>query len=230
MTKERVVDCIADIGIIPGIRVSCSDDALFAVEALCAGGIPIVEIAMTAPDAAEVLADVRSVHPEVVVGAGEVRNSETAQRCIDAGAMFISSPGIDAEIIKVTHTANLAAIAGALTPTEVMHAQRVGADFVRIFPCAQVGGPPYIRAIRGPFADVRLIAAGGVGQGTITDYILAGASAVGIARELIEPGAIERRERARIRELSRRFTQAVQKARKEQRTLPSSRPVALLSR
>jgi 2-dehydro-3-deoxyphosphogluconate aldolase/(4S)-4-hydroxy-2-oxoglutarate aldolase len=212
--KEQAVRCIEEIGIIPGIRVACAEDALFAAEALCAGGIPIVEITMTVPSSAEVLAEVASKHPEVIAGAGTVWDVEMAHRCVDAGAMFLTSPGVDAEVGEFARKRNLVAITEALTPTEALRAWKAGADFVRIFPCSLVGGPLYIKALRGPHPEVRFIAAGGVNQITVADFILAGASAVGILSDLIHPEAIQCRQRERIRELSRRFVRMVKQARK----------------
>jgi 2-dehydro-3-deoxyphosphogluconate aldolase/(4S)-4-hydroxy-2-oxoglutarate aldolase len=215
MTREQVAARIEEIGIIPGIRVSSSADALFAVEAVCSSGIPIVEVMMTMPGAAEIIAQVASKYPDVVVGAGTVWDVEMAHRCVDAGAAFVTSTGISVEVVEFTRKNDRVAIPGALTPTEVMRAWTAGADFVKIFPCAQMGGPSYIKALRGPFPEIRFIAAGGVNQNNVADFILAGAFAVGIGRDLIQPAAIQRRERDWIRELSRRYVNMVQQARKD---------------
>lgn len=206
---------IEEIGIIPSLRVSSSADALFAVEAVWSAGIPIVEVTMTVPGAREIITEVASKHPDVVVGAGTVGDVEMARRCVDAGAAFVTSTGISVEVVEFTRKSNLVSIPGALTPTEVMHAWTAGADFVKIFPCEQMGGSSYIKALRGPFPEIRFIAAGGVNQNTVADFFLAGASAVGIGRDLIQPAAIQRRERDWIRELSRRYVQMVRQARTE---------------
>jgi 2-dehydro-3-deoxyphosphogluconate aldolase/(4S)-4-hydroxy-2-oxoglutarate aldolase len=215
MTREQVIARIQEIGIIPGIRVSSADDALFAVEAICSKGIPIVEITMTVPGAVEIIAEVASKYPDAVVGGGTVWDVEMARQCIDAGAGFVTSPGLNVAIVEFARKSGVVAIPGALTPTEIMQAWQAGADFVKIFPCTPMGGPSYIKALRAPFPDVRLIAAGGVNQSTAADFILAGASAVGIGRDLVQPAAIQRRERSWIRELSGRFVNIVQQARRE---------------
>ncbi len=141
--------------------------------------------------------------------------SETARACVDVGAAFITSPGFDAEIVDFTVKHNVAAIPGALTPSEVMRAHKAGADIIKIFPCAQVGGPEYIRALRSPFPRVALIASGGVNQQNAGQFIRAGATALGIRGELIPPEAIERRDENWIHELAGRFRAIVERARAE---------------
>jgi 2-dehydro-3-deoxyphosphogluconate aldolase/(4S)-4-hydroxy-2-oxoglutarate aldolase len=141
----------------------------------------------------------------MLVGAGTIMDTEMARKCVDAGAGFLTSPGLDPAIIEFAAKKDIAVLAGALTPTEVIAAWRAGSDFVKVFPCAQVGGDSYIRALRGPLPHVPLIAAGGVNQLTAANFILAGANAIGVGTELIPTEAIERRQPARIRELAQRF-------------------------
>ena len=140
MTKQEVCRIIRDVGIVPAIRVGNTDDAFFAAETVISAGIPIVEITMTVPGALEIVEGLRKRHPEAIVGAGTVLDVETARRCLSAGALFITSPGLDEQIVKAAVEAGVAAIPGALTPTEVMAAIRAGADIIKIFPCSQVGG------------------------------------------------------------------------------------------
>jgi 2-dehydro-3-deoxyphosphogluconate aldolase/(4S)-4-hydroxy-2-oxoglutarate aldolase len=213
MNKGNVRSVIEQIGIIPAIRVSSPDDALFAAEAVSSSGIPIVEVTMTVPGAVEVISELTRNNPELVVGAGTVLNLEIARRCLDAGAKFMTSPGLDLEIVDFAVKQETVVFPGALTPTDVMAAWKAGSDFVKIFPCAQLGGPSYIKALKSPFPDVPFIAAGGVNQENTIDFILAGAIAIGVGRDLIQPHAIERREREWIRELSRRFLHKVHDAR-----------------
>jgi 2-dehydro-3-deoxyphosphogluconate aldolase/(4S)-4-hydroxy-2-oxoglutarate aldolase len=146
-----------------------------------------------------------------------VLDLENARRCLDAGAKFLTSPGLDLEIVDFAVKQNTAVFPGALTPTEVMAAWKSGSDFVKVFPCAPLGGPNYIRALKTPFRDVPLIASGGVNQHNTTEFILAGAVAIGVGRDLIQPDAIERRERDWIRELSHRFLHMVKEARSRRR-------------
>jgi 2-dehydro-3-deoxyphosphogluconate aldolase/(4S)-4-hydroxy-2-oxoglutarate aldolase len=217
MNKETVRSLIEQIGIIPAIRLSSTQDALFAAEAISSTGIPIVEVTMTVPGATKVISELARNHPEVAVGAGTVLNLENARRCLDAGAKFLTSPGLDLEIVEFALKQNTVVFPGALTPTDIITAWKAGSDFVKVFPCAPLGGPNYIKALKAPFPDVPLIAAGGVNQDTATEFILAGAIAIGVGRNLIQPDAIERRERDWIRELSRRFLHMVQEARSQRR-------------
>jgi 2-dehydro-3-deoxyphosphogluconate aldolase/(4S)-4-hydroxy-2-oxoglutarate aldolase len=211
--KEEVLAKIREIGIMPGIRTSSAEDGRFAAEAIAKGGIPIVEITMTVPNAIDVISDMVRNAPNLVVGAGTVLDLETARRCLDAGVGFLTSPGLDLKIVEFAVKENILIIAGAMTPTEVITAWKAGSELVKVFPCAPIGGPAYIRALRGPFPQVPMIAAGGVNQETAADFILAGAAALGIGGRLIPKVAIEHREPDRISELARRFLRIVQTAR-----------------
>ena len=215
MDKEEVRAKIQDIGIVPAVRTSSAEEARFAAEAVAKAGIPIVEITMTVPGAIDVISDLLRNAPDVIVGAGTILDLETARLCLKAGAKFLTSPALDLEIVKFAVRENVLMMAGALTPTEVVTAWKAGSGFVKVFPCAQVGGDSYIRALRGPLPQVSLIAAGGVNQQTASGFILAGASALGIGGELIPRAAIEQRQPERIRELARRFLHVVKAARKQ---------------
>ncbi len=170
---------------------------------------------MTVPGAIEVISYLLKNLPDVIVGAGTILDLDTARRCVGAGVQFLTSPGLDLEILKFAAKESLPMMAGALTPTEVITAWKAGSDFVKVFPCAQVGGDSYIRALRGPLPQVPLIAAGGVNQQTAGNFILAGAVALGIGRELIPKEALQQRQEGRIRELARRFLNYVKTARSQ---------------
>jgi len=215
MTKDEVCRRIRTIGILPAIRVPSAEDALFAANQMFKWGIPIVELTMTVPGATGVIKELARTTPQLIVGAGTVLDCETAQACLDAGAAFITSPGLDVDIVEFTVRNKVAAIPGALTPSEVMRAHKAGADMIKIFPCAQVGGPAYIKALKGPFPHVPFIASGGVNQQTAADFIRKGAAALGIRGELIPPNAIERRDENWIHELTGRFLGLVQHTRVE---------------
>jgi 2-dehydro-3-deoxyphosphogluconate aldolase/(4S)-4-hydroxy-2-oxoglutarate aldolase len=199
MKKNEVRFRIEEIGIIPAVRLSSADDALFAVEAVASGGIPIVEVTMTVPGALEVIENLAHNGLGVIVGAGTVLDIEAARRCLGAGAMFLTSTGLDLEMVDFAVKQEVVVFPGVLTPTEVMMASKAGVDFVKIFPCSQLGGPAYIKALKAPFPQVPLIASGGVNQRTAADFIVAGAVAVGIGGDLIQPDAIKCRERDWIR-------------------------------
>lgn len=213
MTKEEVRHRIDAIGIVPAVRLRTAEDARFATQAVCRGGISIVEITMSTPGALEVIADLAKNDPQLVIGAGTLFDTETAARCLDAGAKFLTSPGLDLQIVEFGVKRDVAVLAGALTPTEITKAWKAGSDFVKVYPCSLVGGDKYIKALKGPFRHVSLIAAGGVNQVTAASYILAGASAIGVGGELVPEEAIRLRQEERIHELARRFVGFVTKAR-----------------
>lgn len=212
-SRDAIRARIEQIGIIPAIRLSSAEDALFAAEAITSAGIPIVEVTMTVPGAMNVIHELVREHPQMIVGAGTVLDVMAAQRCLDAGASFLTSTGLDLEVVEFARKKGVVVFPGVLTPTEVITAWKAGSDFVKVFPCAQVGGPAYIKALKAPFPELRLIASGGVTQNSAPDFIHAGAVALGIGQNLIQPQAIQNRERDWIRELGRRFLRMVQEAR-----------------
>jgi len=213
MTSNEVRKRIHEIGIVACARVRVPEHARFAAETLYSGGIPIVEIPLTLPEAPEVVEDLVNRYPDLIAGTGTVLDEESARRSIDAGARFITSPGLIPEVVAYARKADVVVFPGALTPSEVIAAWNGGADFVKIFPAAAEGGPGYIRAIKVSLEQIPLIATGGVNQLTAFDYILAGASAIGVGGELVPKDALLHRQGDRIRELSRRFLIMVKEAR-----------------
>ena len=213
MKKEEVHARIEEIGVVPAVRVSSADEARFAAEAVSRGGIPIVEITMTVPGAIEVISHLLKQIPEMIVGAGSVLDVETARRCLDAGAQFLTTDGLDLGVVEFAVKQHVVVFPGTLTPTEVITAWKAGSDFVKVVPCAQLGGESYIRALRGPLPQVPLIAAGGVNQQNAFNFILAGAVALGIGGELIPSDALRHRQTDRIAELARRFVGFVKSGR-----------------
>ena len=213
MTREEARDRIEEIGIIPGVRVTSKDDALYAAETVYNAGIPVAEITMTVPGALQVIETLAKRLPDMVVGAGTVLDLETARRCVDAGAKFLTSTGFVPEVVALALDSNILAIPGALTPTEVITAWKAGADFVKIFPAAPMGGDQYFRSLKLPLPQVSLIAAGGVSQLTATNFILAGASALGVGTDLLPREAVRTHQDQRIHELARRFLGYVQDGR-----------------
>ena len=213
MNKKEVRERILEIGIVPVVRANSPAEAAFAANAVTRGGIPIVEITMTVPGAIGVIAELARSAPEVLVGAGTVLDVETARRCLDAGAQFLVSPGLDVETVQLAAKEKIVMMAGALTPGELMAACKAGADFVKIFPCSQVGGASYIKALKGPFPNVPLVPTGGVNLDTVSNFIAAGAAALGVGGELIDRNAMQTGDSAIIENLARRFVEAVQSAR-----------------
>jgi 2-dehydro-3-deoxyphosphogluconate aldolase/(4S)-4-hydroxy-2-oxoglutarate aldolase len=213
MNRQEVCARIQEVGIMPSVRVAEAELALFAAETVYEAGIPVVEITMTVPNAVEVIAQLTQNYPAFIVGAGTVLDAETAERCVDAGAQFITSPGLVPDVLEYSLDKNVVAIPGALTPSEVIAAWKAGADFVKIFPCAQLGGDQYIRALKVPLPQIPLIASGGVNQLTAANFIFAGAASIGIGSELMPRKALLTRQDQWIRELARRFIEAVRNAR-----------------
>jgi 2-dehydro-3-deoxyphosphogluconate aldolase/(4S)-4-hydroxy-2-oxoglutarate aldolase len=215
MTIDSVIRRIGEIGIIPVIRAANVEEAIRAVEAICQGGIPIVEITMTVPNAPSVIRDVVRRHgSKVLVGAGTVLSTEQAKLCMDAGAQFLVSPGLSPAVISFAQTRDALAIAGALTPTELMNAQSSGARLIKIFPCGNVGGPKYLKSLKAPFPDAALIPTGGVNISNAADFILAGAFALGIGADLIDTIALRDGDLPKISRAASELVQAVQSARK----------------
>ena len=213
MNKQEVRKRIEEVGIIPSIRVSTTEDAMFAAEAVASGGIPILEVTLTVPEAIRVIGQVVKRAPELIVGAGSVHDPDTAQRCLDAGARFLSSDGLDQDTVRFAVQKDVVVIPGTLTPTGIINAWKLGPEFVKVVPCGHIGGDSYIRDLKAMFPQIPLVAAGGVNQRTAFNFILAGATALGIGGELIPREAIRRRQSSRIAELSRRFLEAVSNAR-----------------
>jgi 2-dehydro-3-deoxyphosphogluconate aldolase/(4S)-4-hydroxy-2-oxoglutarate aldolase len=215
MDKHAVRERILQIGIVPVVRASSSAEARTAAEAVCKGGIPIVEITMTVPGAVDVIRELakHSSPEELLVGAGTVLNPEQAQRCLDAGAQFLVSPGFNAKTVALAAAERRLMMAGALTPTEVIAAWEAGSDFVKVFPAGNVGGPKYIKALKGPLPDVPLIPTGGVNLQTAAEFLEAGAAALGIGGELVHPGHLRSGNTEAIVDAARTFVAIVQEAR-----------------
>jgi 2-dehydro-3-deoxyphosphogluconate aldolase / (4S)-4-hydroxy-2-oxoglutarate aldolase len=203
MNVDAIIRRIGEIGVMPVIRAANADEALRAVEAVHAGGISIVEITMTVPDAPRILREVARASSEFLVGAGTVLTAQQAEICIEAGAQFLISPGLAPEVILAAAKHNVLAIAGAFTPSEVMAALQFGTDVIKIFPCSSGGGPSHLKALRGPFPHCRFIPTGGVSLKNAEEYFAAGAFALGIGGELADLAALRRNEAHRITEAAK---------------------------
>jgi len=198
---------------LPSVRVTSQDLAQFAAETVYSAGIPIVEITMTTPGALDVIDYLAKRYPDLAVGAGTVLDDALARQAIDAGARFLTSPGLVPEVVAYAKNALVTVLPGALTPTEIIAAWKAGSDFVKIFPTGHVGGIHYVRALKVPLPQIPLIASGGVNQLTASDFILAGATAIGLGGELLPKEALHFRQVDRIHELASRFLAMVRDAR-----------------
>ncbi|WP_437840437.1 bifunctional 4-hydroxy-2-oxoglutarate aldolase/2-dehydro-3-deoxy-phosphogluconate aldolase [Sorangium sp. So ce1153] len=214
MNREQVVRWIEEIGIVPVVRASSGALAVRAGRALRAGGIEVLEITMTVPDALGVMHEIASkMGSHVLVGAGTVLTADAARGCIEAGAQFIVSPGLNLEVIRVAQELGKAVFPGALTPTEVITAWNAGADAVKVFPCSAMGGAKYLRALRGPLPHVKMLPTGGVNLTTARDFIEAGAVALGVGGELVDAAALEAGQDEVLTERAREYLSVIRAAR-----------------
>jgi 2-dehydro-3-deoxyphosphogluconate aldolase/(4S)-4-hydroxy-2-oxoglutarate aldolase len=215
MTKQEVLSQITEIGIVPVIRAPSTDLALRAVEAVLEAGVSVLEITLTVPDALTLInsLSIRFEH-RAILGAGSVLTAESAQQCADAGAKFIVSPGLNVEMVEAMKRRETLMVAGALTPTEVMAALAAEADLIKVFPCSALGGARYLKALRGPLPQVKLIPTGGVNADTAADFIRAGATALGVGSELVDMVALQAGKDDEITRRARTLVRIVQEARR----------------
>jgi len=214
MTKDEVRQKILDVGIVPVVRAASAAQAVLAAESVTAGGIPIVEITMTVPGAIEVIGRLAgAMGGHVLIGAGTVLDAETAARCLDIGAEFLVSPGFDPATVQLARSRGKLVMPGALTPTEVIAAYKAGADFVKIFPCGNVGGPAYIKSLKAALPQIPMIPTGGVNQTTAAEFLRAGASALGIGGELVSRAELEAGNGAALTAAARRYAAIVREVR-----------------
>jgi len=215
MNSKEVREKIEKIGIVPCARVTVPDQAIYAAQTLYEAGLPVVEITLTLNEAPQVIERLATQFADLVVGAGTVLDAASAQRSIDAGARFITCPGFIPEVVACASKAGVVVFPGALTPSEVIAAWKAGADFVKIFPAATVGGPHYVRALKVPLPQIPLIVTGGVNQLTAADYIRSGASAIGVGKELLPKDSLVHRQTNRIELLASRFIKMVSEGREQ---------------
>jgi 2-dehydro-3-deoxyphosphogluconate aldolase / (4S)-4-hydroxy-2-oxoglutarate aldolase len=214
MTIDDVIRRIREVGIVPVIRAATVEEAALAVEAISAGGIPVVEITMTVPNAISVIREVAEQYGnKILIGAGTVTTEEQAESCLQAGAEFLVSPGFAASVLEVAKAAGRLAIPGALTPTELMTAQNHGARLVKIFPCGNVGGAKYLKSLKGPFPNASLIPTGGVNAANAAEFIHAGAFALGVGADLVDATALREGNLKKITLAAQELVHAVNSAR-----------------
>src|SRR5216683_1279511 len=218
MTKDRILSSIIEIGIVPVVRTSSAEGAIKAIDAIYRGGIRAAEITMTVPGAIYALEKVADQFGDkIVLGAGTVLDPETARACMLAGAEFFVTPSLKLSTIEMVKRYSKVICPGALTPTEVLTAWDAGADIVKIFPCGNVGGAKYIKALKGPFPQIEMIPTGGVNLDTTGDFLKAGACAVAVGGELVDAQTIKEGRFDVIEERARQYLAAVAKARAEMR-------------
>lgn len=210
-TKER----IEQLGIMPVLRARSAEEGRALVEALVAGGIVAMEVTMTVPGAVDLQRTLKQEYGErLLLGSGTVTTAEQAVATIEAGAEFVVSPSFHADVVEVTREMGKVSIPGALTPTEVITAWRAGADFVKVFPCSAMGGASYLKSLLAPFPELRLIPTGGVTVQTAADFLKAGARALGVGTDLVNPKAIAEGKPETVTQTARAYVEIIEKFRR----------------
>jgi 2-dehydro-3-deoxyphosphogluconate aldolase/(4S)-4-hydroxy-2-oxoglutarate aldolase len=214
MSALKTLQAITEAGIVPVVRAPSADLALQAVEAIYQGGVRAAEVTMTVPGAVGVLEKLAARFAgKMVMGAGTVLDPETARVCMLSGAEFVVAPSLRIATIEMCHRYSIAVFPGALTPTEVLAAWEAGADAVKVFPCGNVGGAKYIKALKGPFPQIEMVPTGGVNLETIGDFLKAGACAAGVGGELVDVASMKQGRFDVLEERARQFLAAIAKAR-----------------
>jgi len=213
MSRETTLDRILEGGIVAVVRSESSEPLVNVIRALAEGGVTAAEVTFTVPDAVEVIRKVRrEVGDTVVLGAGTVLDPETARAAMLAGAEYIVSPTVNLDVIRLCRRYGKVAMPGAFSPTEILTAWEAGADVVKVFP-ADVVGPSYLKALRGPLPQIRLMPTGGVDLTTAESFLKAGACCLGVGSALVDPKAIASNDFARIRDLASQYAAVVRRFR-----------------
>lgn len=212
MNKQEVLKFIKREKLIPVIRAATAGEAVQAVEILASSGIKIFEITLTTPGAVELIRELGGAGgSQILIGAGTVLSRANAEKCVEAGAKFIVSPSFDAETIEFCRANEIAAMPGALTPTEISKAWQAGADCVKVFPCEAMGGAKYLKALKSVFPHIEMMPTGGVSLETIADFLESGAFAVGVGADLVDVKAIREGGLEIIAEKARKYLEIVKK-------------------
>jgi 2-dehydro-3-deoxyphosphogluconate aldolase/(4S)-4-hydroxy-2-oxoglutarate aldolase len=214
MEQSETKSWIENLGVMPVLRARSAKEGHALVEALLAGGITVMEVTMTVPGAVGLLRELKKEHGnKLLLGSGTVTDAAQAEETIDSGAEFVVSPSFHPEVVEKTKRMGKVSIPGALTPTEVITAWRAGADYVKIFPCSAMGGAPYLKALLAPFPELQLIPTGGVTLQTAADFLKAGARALGVGTDLVNPKAIEEGTPEKVTDTARAYLDIVAKFR-----------------
>ena len=214
MEKREILDRMISEGLIPVIRVSSAQEAIDVADAIKEGGVSLIEVTMTVQGAIDAIRElVHKYKDEVIAGAGTVLDPETGRAALLAGAQFIVSPTLNLDLIQLCHRYSTVVIPGTMTPTEILTAWNAGADLVKVFPAAQLGGPEYIKAIRGPLPQILLVPTGGVNLQNAGAFIRAGATSLGVGGELVDKKAVKEKKFHIITDNTRAFLKAIREAR-----------------
>jgi 2-dehydro-3-deoxyphosphogluconate aldolase/(4S)-4-hydroxy-2-oxoglutarate aldolase len=215
MSKESQLQQVLDCGIVAVVRSPDSQQLVEVARALTDGGVSVIEITMSVPNALDVLRQVRQALGErVLLGAGTVLDAESARAVLLAGAEYIVAPTLNLDVIRLCQRYDKLVMPGAFTPTEILSAWEAGADIVKVFP-ADCVGPAFFKAMRGPLPQIRLMPTGGVDLTTAAEFLKAGACCLGVGSQLVEPKAVAERNFDRIRDLARQYVNVVKKVRSQ---------------
>lgn len=213
MSRHEDLDRVLKCGIVAIIRATSGEQLVQVAEALYDGGIDVIEVTFTVPGVLDVIAAVRKqLGKKILLGAGTVLDPESARAALLAGAEFLVSPTVNLDVIHIAHRYDKLMMTGAYTPTEILTAWEAGADIVKVFP-AEIGGPAYLKAIKGPLPQIRLMPTGGVNLQTLPNFIQAGACAVGLGSQLVEKDALERGDFGKMRDLAKQYVDLLAKVR-----------------
>jgi len=224
MEKAAVLATIRKLGLVPVLRARSVDEAILLAEAVAAGGVTALEVTMTVPGAIKVMERLTQRRPDLLLGAGTVLDPETARICMLAGAQFILSPSINLRTIEMCDRYSVAVLPGALTPTEIVTAWQAGADVVRVFPAFAVGGAQYLKALKGPLPQIEMIPTGGVTLANAAEFLAAGAFALSVGSDLVNPKALAIGKPETITENAKQFLKIVAKFQAEAEEFHSREP------
>jgi 2-dehydro-3-deoxyphosphogluconate aldolase / (4S)-4-hydroxy-2-oxoglutarate aldolase len=213
MNKSEVLHALREIGLVPVLRAESEAQALALADAIAAGGVTVLEVTMTVPGAIRVMRTLAEKRPDILIGAGTVLDPETARMCILEGAQFVVSPALNIKTIEMCHRYGIAVLPGALTPTEIVTAWQAGADVVKIFPASSLGGAKYLKSVKAPLPQVEMIPTGGVSQASATEFLEAGAFALGVGADLVDLKAIAAGKPETITESARKYLAIVREFR-----------------
>jgi 2-dehydro-3-deoxyphosphogluconate aldolase/(4S)-4-hydroxy-2-oxoglutarate aldolase len=214
MEKREVFNRMVSEGLIPVIRVTSASEAIDVAYAIKEGGVSFIEITMSVQGAIDVIKELAQEYKEeIIMGAGTILDAETGRAALLAGAQFIVSPTLNLDLIELAHRYSAVVVPGAATPTEILTAWNAGADMVKVFPAAQLGGPGYIKALRGPLPQILLVPTGGVNLQNAGAFIQAGAAALGVGGELVDKAAIKEGKFSVITENTRAFLKTIRETR-----------------
>lgn len=214
MEKREVFNRMVSEGLIPVIRVASVTEAMDVADAIKAGGVTLIEITMSVPGALDAIKELaKKYKDDIIMGAGTILDTETGRAALLAGAQFLVTPTLNLSLIELAHRYSAVIVPGAATPTEILTAWNAGADMVKVFPAAQLGGPEYIKALRGPLPQVLYVPTGGVNLQNAGAFIKAGATALGAGGELVDKKAVKEKKFNVITENTRAFLKAIKEAR-----------------